>query len=59
MGMRYSVLCVSFSPDGQLIASGGLDCQIKLWQLDGTLRSTLSEHTEAVTKDLCKNKLNN
>lgn len=40
---------VTFSPDGQLLASGGTDETIKIWQPDGTLRQTLSGHSGAVT----------
>ena len=45
---RDSVLAVSFSRDGQTIASGSRDATIKLWNLDGTLISTLVGHTERV-----------
>lgn len=38
----------SFSPDGQLIATGDNECSIKLWKLDGTLIKTLTGHTGAV-----------
>lgn len=38
----------SFSPDGQLIATGDNKCNIKLWELDGTLIKTLSGHKGAV-----------
>jgi WD40 repeat protein len=37
----------SFSPDGQLIATGH-KCNIKLWQPDGTLIETLTGHTDDV-----------
>ncbi|MEQ9371771.1 MAG: AAA family ATPase [Coleofasciculus chthonoplastes F3-SA18-01] len=39
-----SVFCMSFSPDGQMIASGGKDTTIKLWSIDGTLLNTLQGH---------------
>ncbi|MHC5935571.1 WD40 domain-containing protein [Nostoc sp.] len=40
---------VTFSPDGQLLASGSLDKTVKLWRPDGTLLQTLKGHTDAVT----------
>ncbi|MEH2249151.1 nSTAND1 domain-containing NTPase [Nostoc sp.] len=39
---------VTFSPDGQLLASGSLDKTVKLWRPDGTLLQTLKGHTDAV-----------
>ncbi|MEP0885839.1 AAA-like domain-containing protein [Trichocoleus sp. ST-U3] len=43
-GHPSPVLAVDASPDGQLIATGGGDQTVKLWQPDGTLLHTL-EHT--------------
>ncbi|MEH1938540.1 MAG: hypothetical protein V7L14_33520 [Nostoc sp.] len=40
---------VTFSPDGQLLASGSRDQTVKLWRPDGTLLQTLKGHTDAVT----------
>jgi WD40 repeat protein len=44
-----SVNSVSFSPDGQTIASASDDQTIKLWSRDGTELKTLTGHTSAVT----------
>ncbi len=43
-GHSSPVLAVDASPDGQLIATGGGDQTVKLWQPDGTLLHTL-QHT--------------
>jgi WD40 repeat protein len=42
--MDWRKLDVSFSPDGQTIATASSDRTIKLWQRDGTLITTLSGH---------------
>jgi len=42
------VLSISFSPDGQTIASGSRDKTVKLWKRDGTLITTLKGHEAAV-----------
>ena len=41
IGHKGPVLAVAISPDGQTIASGSRDNTIKLWNRDGTLRTTL------------------
>jgi WD40 repeat protein len=43
------VSSVSFSPDGQLIASTSKDNTVKLWHPDGRLVATLRGHRESVT----------
>lgn len=40
---------VAFSPDRKLIASGGTDRMIKIWNPNGTLLQTLNGHNFAVT----------
>ena len=44
-----TVRAVAAMPDGQRILSGGLDCTVRVWLLNGTLENTFSElHTHAV-----------
>jgi WD40 repeat protein len=45
---KLSVLAVAISPDGNLIASGGRDLQIRVLDRSGKIRLTLSGHTAAV-----------
>jgi len=47
-GFERGVHTVTFSPDGETIATGGLDSQIKLWQPDGTLKKTLTGHSDRI-----------
>ena len=42
------VSSVSFSPDGQILASGYADNSIKLWGSNGSLLATLTEHQDGV-----------
>lgn len=49
VGHGNGVRRISFSPDGQILASASTDNTIKLWQLDGTVIRTLKEHTDVVT----------
>ena len=47
-GHHGAVLGVAFSPDDELIASGGSDNTIKLWQRNGKLLHTLEGHQGSV-----------
>ena len=49
-GHRDSVLCVTFSPDGKQIATGGMDQSIKIWNVaDGALARELIDPTLKTT----------
>ncbi|MEW6495422.1 MAG: hypothetical protein AB1589_23320 [Cyanobacteriota bacterium] len=47
-GHRGAIRSVSYSPDGQTIASASSDCTIKLWRIDGTLLQTFKGHSNKV-----------
>ncbi|MEC4892253.1 MAG: CHAT domain-containing protein [Oscillatoria sp. PMC 1051.18] len=47
-GHERTVISVAFSPDGEILASGGDDRTVKLWQKNGKLIATLTEHQEPV-----------
>ncbi|MFB2896705.1 WD40 repeat domain-containing protein [Aerosakkonemataceae cyanobacterium BLCC-F50] len=43
-GQSQGLTRVAFSPDGQTIATAGVDNTVKLWNLQGELLRTLPEH---------------
>jgi len=47
-GHQSWVTSVSFSPNGELIASGSSDNTVKLWQRDGSFLKTLTGHQKSV-----------
>ena len=49
-GHAQGVPGVSFSPDGEIIATASLDNTVKLWNSNGILLRTLTGHTGAVTE---------
>jgi WD40 repeat protein/energy-coupling factor transporter ATP-binding protein EcfA2 len=49
LGHQSAVRNVSFSPDGQMLATASYDRTVNLWRQDGTLFKTLSGHTKEVT----------
>ncbi len=48
-GHQDVVNSVSYSPDGQLIASASSDTSVKIWQRDGKLLHTLEGHQDSLT----------
>lgn len=47
-GHSRQIQTVSFSPDGEILATGGYDKIVKLWNQDGSLLQELSGHKDAV-----------
>jgi WD40 repeat protein len=53
IGYTYTITKLTFSPDGQMLASASFDGTIKLWNpYDGVLLKTLKGHTDYV-QDVC------
>lgn len=49
-GHSNNMSCVSYSMDGQMLATGGEDGKVKLWNIhSGFCFVTFTEHTSAVT----------
>ncbi|XP_055853806.1 periodic tryptophan protein 2 homolog [Episyrphus balteatus] len=49
-GHNSEMSCITYSPDGQYIATGGQDHKVKLWNTsNGFCFVTFSEHTSSVT----------
>uniref|UniRef100_A0A1B0FLN1 Small-subunit processome Utp12 domain-containing protein n=1 Tax=Glossina morsitans morsitans TaxID=37546 RepID=A0A1B0FLN1_GLOMM len=49
-GHSSEMTCISYSPDGQYIATGGEDSKVKLWNTQsGFCFVTFTEHTSAIT----------
>lgn len=48
LGHQAAVLATSFSPDGQILASAGVDTTIKLWRRDGSFMMTLTGHQATI-----------
>ncbi|CAD5978856.1 putative WD repeat-containing protein all2124 [Planktothrix tepida] len=47
-GHTDAIQTVSFSPDGEILATGGYDKIVKLWNQDGSLLQELSGHQDAI-----------
>ncbi|MBW4635679.1 MAG: PD40 domain-containing protein [Iphinoe sp. HA4291-MV1] len=47
-GHKDVIQSVSFSPDGQMLATASYDNTVKLWRSDGSLITTLEGHTQPV-----------
>ena len=44
------IKCLAYSPDGQMVATGGVDGKVKLWSTtDGFCFATFTEHTGSIT----------
>lgn len=49
-GHSNNMSCVAYSPDGQLLATGGEDGKVKLWNVySGFCFVTFTEHSNAIS----------
>lgn len=48
-GHTQAVMGISFSPDGEIVATASMDNTVKLWNKNGILLTTLTGHTGIVT----------
>ena len=48
LGHTDAIQTVSFSPDGEILATGGYDKIVKLWNQDGSFLQELSGHKDAI-----------
>jgi WD40 repeat protein/energy-coupling factor transporter ATP-binding protein EcfA2 len=44
----YGLPCVAFNPRRDILATTGYDKTVKLWNLDGSLRTVISDHEDGV-----------
>ncbi|BCL39606.1 CHAT domain-containing protein [Nostoc sp. MS1] len=48
VGYPNQVNALIFSPDGKMLATGGVNKTVKLWNIDGTLYNTFLGHDDAI-----------